>query len=165
MPSDADSAALKKSLVEEAVHVQVMTNQGAKTDLISSKLLSHILEHGSKVTVSKLSLPHTYRSVSGEIFVRCNGRVFLDRCLKESHDKILILRNVMWKISREDVKTPIIGRRVLEYIRCDNRAILETARNKLNEEIDAAKKLQERILRRRKWSQCCIFRSFRLSHP
>lgn len=62
--------------------------------------------------------------------------VVFGNCLKVKHGTNLIFQNILWNVSREDIETPIIGKRVFDPVGCDNRAMLEVARDKLGEEID-----------------------------
>lgn len=57
------------------------------------------------------------------------------------HGTKCILRYISSKVSKEAIDLTIIGRRVIEFIGCDNRAMFQAARDKLGEEIDVADQL------------------------
>lgn len=48
----------------------------------------------------------------------------------------LILKSINGKITKEEIPTPIIGRRVLHSVGCDTREVLKTARDKYADDID-----------------------------
>lgn len=52
-------------------------------------------------------------------------------------------RNVIWKVAKGDIEMPIIGRRVLESLGCDNREMLLAARDRFGDEIDVTKRFEE----------------------
>lgn len=67
----------------------------------------------------------------------------MDVFLSIRHGTSLILRNIVWKVTEEDFKLPILGRRVLESLGSDNREILSAARDKFRDNIDIEKRLIE----------------------
>lgn len=73
--------------------------------------------------------------------VACSKKVTLDVYLKIRHGSSLVLRNIEWKVAKEDVSVPIIGRRVLESLGCDNGKMLMAARDKYGEDIDVSHRL------------------------
>lgn len=49
----------------------------------------------------------------------------------------------MWRVAEEDIENPIIGRRLLESIGCNNQSMLAAARDQYGEEINVKKRLCE----------------------
>lgn len=60
---------------------------------------------------------------------------------EEKHGLSIVLRNIEWKVPKESISMPIIGRRVLESLRSENRAMLTAARDQYGEEIDVPSRL------------------------
>lgn len=140
-PSPVHSSLFRASVPEEAVNVEVMANQGADTNLVSAAFLKDIQKHDPKLFIQNLHLPHTYESIPSEWCV--TWRDGNNGCTsKTTQGAYLILRNKIWKVSREEIDPLIIGRRVLEPIGCDNRAKLEAAHEKLTDDVDVADKLE-----------------------
>lgn len=54
----------------------------------------------------------------------------------------MILRNINWKLTNEEIASPILGRRVLESFGCDNRAMSMAARDRYDDDIDAEDQLK-----------------------
>lgn len=63
--------------------------------------------------------------------------------MKFRHGTSIILRNVVWNVIEEDLPTPIIGRRALESLGCDNREIVLAVRDKLDSNIDVENVLKQ----------------------
>lgn len=84
-----------------------------------------------------------YRDVTGNPCITCYCTVKSDVFLQIRHGTSLVLRNITWRVTKEQIKTPIIGRRVLESLGCDNRAMLLAARDRLGDNIDVIERLVE----------------------
>lgn len=54
----------------------------------------------------------------------------------------MYLLNILWKIPEERIACPIIGKRVLESIGCDNTIMLEAASNNNDGVIDVSKAIE-----------------------
>lgn len=59
------------------------------------------------------------------------------------HGTCLILRNINWKITNGNRKTPILGRIVLETLESDNRDVLFAARDRVVHDIDISENLNQ----------------------
>lgn len=79
----------------------------------------------------------------------CKKCVALNVYQKVRHDANLIFRNVVRRVSKEDIETPTIGRRVFESTGRNNREMLEAGGDKLGGEIDVAEMVQKAITRRK----------------
>lgn len=55
----------------------------------------------------------------------------------------MILRNIIWKVSKDELQSLINVRRDLESLGYDNREMLIAARHKLGDEIDVKKRLKD----------------------
>lgn len=79
--------------------------------------------------------------VTGDLCLTCSETITLVVCLRIRHGASLVLRNIELKVAKKSVSTPIIGRRVLESLRCDNHEMLTAMRDKYCEYIDVASRL------------------------
>lgn len=69
--------------------------------------------------------------------------MILDAFLRITHGPNLTLQNIAWKASKETLPTPILGRRLLESLGCDNRVMLMAPRDKYGSDIN----VKERLIR------------------
>lgn len=67
----------------------------------------------------------------------------LDVFLRIRHVPNLILRNIVWKVSIENVQTPITERCVSESLGCHNREVLMAARDKYDVFIDLTERFRQ----------------------
>lgn len=130
------SSIFKASFAGEMVEAKLMADQGTNVNFISEALLEAIVETEPSMVPVKLRPSQVYRNITGDPCHTCHQVVKLDVYLHTRHGTSLILHNIIWKVSKEELRTPIIGRRVLESLGCDNREMLMVARDKLGEDID-----------------------------
>lgn len=81
------------------------------------------------------------RRVTGDPYLMCHLELKPDIFLCIRHVSKLILRTIERNITKERLASLIMGRKVLETIRCDNREVLIAATEKYGENIDVRKKL------------------------
>lgn len=119
-----------------------MSSQGDDKNIISRKLWHQIRKIVTNIKSTVLNPEDIYLVVTEDLCLTCDENVILDIFLKIRHGLSLILKNVEWKIDKEDIPVPIIGRKELEYLGCDDRELLIAARDKYGEEIDVACRLK-----------------------
>lgn len=141
--SSSHSALFKAIFANGTVEKDLMADQGADANFIDEQLLEQIQKETPSTKITQYNAEQVYRGVTGEPCLTCSKKVIMDVYLKIRHGSSLVLRNIEWKVARENIAIPIIGRRVLESIGCDNREMLMAARDKYGEEIDVAQRLDD----------------------
>lgn len=139
--SNPHSSVFRASFGEGAIDTTLMADQGADANFMSARLFKEILQKMEKVHEKSLQPPQIYRGITGDPCLTCERAADMDVFLKIRHGSSLILRKINWKITNEDIPSPIIGRRVLESLGCDNREMLMAARDKYGDDIDVADRL------------------------
>lgn len=86
-----------------------------------------------------------YRGVTGDPCLTCNGQVKLDVLLRVRQVSNLVLRNVQWKVTKEHIHIPILSRRVLESLGCENCEMLMGTRDKYGEDVDVTERLTKDV--------------------
>lgn len=142
-PTLPHSSLFKATFVKGNIETNLMADQGAKGNFILASFLDEIKKHLPSVHTEKLSPSLIYRNVTGDPCLPCTQSVKLVVFLQIRHGTSLILQNINCKITDEDLKTPIIGRRVLEFLGCDNKHMLMAEYDELGDDIDVAEKLKE----------------------
>lgn len=99
-----------------------------------------------KTPDAKIVYPDTnkvHRRVTREVCLTCCETTNSNVHLRIKHGISLLLENVEWKAARECVAVPIIGRRMLESLGCENQKMLLAARDKHGEKIDVVRGLAD----------------------
>lgn len=120
-----------------------MADQGADANFISASFLEEIKNYLPSWQMEELSLSLIFPSVTEDPCIMCAQSIFLDVFLQIRHGTSLIPRNINWKLTDEDLKTPIIARNVLESLGCDNRDMLLAAPNMMRDDINVSEKLNQ----------------------
>lgn len=142
-PSSPHSSIFKVSFARGCIETKVMADQGADANFISAKLLDEIKQKMGNIQQQTWNPPQTFRGVTGDPCLTCASSVKLNVFLQIRHGTRLVLRNIQWKVTKEDITLPIIGRKVLESLGCDNREMLMAARDKYGDEIDVNQRLED----------------------
>lgn len=137
------SSIFKASFEKGALETELLADQGADVNFISSRQFKEIQQKKPTIHPKALLPTQIYRSVTGNPCLICKMSVDMNVFLQIRHASSLILRNVSWKITEEEIPSPIIGRRVLESLGCDNREMLLAARERYGDNIDVANRLQQ----------------------
>lgn len=85
-----------------------MADLSADADIISVSVLEKIRTDVPIISSKRLSLSQMYRNITGELSITCNQPVKQDVSIQITHSTSLILRNVIWKVTKEKLQTPII---------------------------------------------------------
>lgn len=137
-----DAASSPHSSVSEAyfadgkIKVSPLTDQGADTNLMSKCLLENVPKEMPSLQPIVLGPVQTYRGVTGDPCVLCKWEVKLDVFMRIWQGSNLILGNILWKVSTENIQARIMGRCVLDSLGCDNRKMLMAASDKYGKDID-----------------------------
>lgn len=140
-PSAAHSSLFGASFSNGALECEVMADQGADANFISEHLASSVEHEMGNTLWTHLNPAQIYRGVTGESCLTCNGQLKLDIFLRVRHGSILIIRNIEWKVTKENIHIPMIGRRVLESLGSDNSEMLMAARDNYEEDVDVTVRL------------------------
>lgn len=100
---------------------EVMADHGAFANFISSKFLQKLMKESDSFRSQDLKPTQTYWNLAGDTCLKCHQFVKLDVHLQIRHGTSLLLRNITWKGTVEELQIPIILRWVLESFVCDNR--------------------------------------------
>lgn len=84
-----------------------------------------------------------YRGVTGHPCLACHQRVKPYMFLQIRYGTSLILKKILWKVTEEDIRKSITGRRVLDSLGCDKCEMLLAAGDKLGDDFDVKKRLIE----------------------
>lgn len=116
-----------------------MADQGADYNFIAAVMMRNIREGIPSVGTKVANSLHVYRRVTGEPCSTCSTAVIMDVYLRTRNGSGRILRNIEWNITKESIANPIIGRRVLESLGCNNREMFPAAKSKHGDDIDVTK--------------------------
>lgn len=130
-------------LPRRSIKTNAIEDKGAVANFISANLFERVQQKMGTIPKAILNPPQTYGRVTGDTCLTCNCTVKLDTFLKICHGTRLFLPNKTWKVSEEEISTPITGRRVLESSRCDNCQLLIAARDKYGYDIDVTKRVRD----------------------
>lgn len=120
-----------------------MADQGASASFILIFFLKEIRTHLPTVLAKKISPSLNYHHVLGDPWLTCVQSAKLDVFLQIRHGASIILRNMNWMVTEEDLKALIIGRRVLEFAGCENKDTLLAVHDKLEDDIDVTNNRKE----------------------
>lgn len=143
LPSLQHSSAFNASFSGEMAETELMADQEANANFISESLLEAFINSRSSIKPEKLCPCQMYRKFSCDSCLSWRRLVKLDVYFCFRNGMSLLLRKILWKVSKEKSQTPIIGRRVLESFRCDSRKMLMAALDELGEDIDVKMQLKE----------------------
>lgn len=124
------------------VKVKLMADQGADADFILESLLETVIKNESFLKPKQYRLSQVYSNVTGDPCLISHLQIPLDVYLIIRYRTSLILRNIIRKVSKKKIRTVIIGRLMLESLRCD-RSMLMAAHDKLCEDIEDNMRLKE----------------------
>lgn len=124
-----------------ALSTILIADHGVDTIPIPAKLLENIMPQTRHIEISTLSPPHAYSEISGEVCAMCTQSITLNVNLRIRQGSGLLLRNVVWKIPKEEIPVVILSGQVLESIARDNRRMLKAASERSGEIIEVDKEL------------------------
>lgn len=87
------------------------------------------MQKAANIRTNNMILVQVYIGVTGDLCVTCDKKVVSDTHLRIGHGSSCVIRNITWKVTRELIGTPIIGRCELESKGCDNRTMLLAAKD------------------------------------
>lgn len=120
-----------------------MTDQGADAKFISSRMLKEIKHKQPEIHQKELIPEQMYRDVTSAPCLTCKPAAEMDVFMHTQHGSKLILRRITWRITEEDTPRPILGRRVVESLGCDNREMLIAAQDRNGEDVDVVERRKE----------------------
>lgn len=119
--SSPHSLIFKALFTKGKVESNLMTDQGADAYFISSSLLEKIQQSLPSIQKEQLGPSQIYRGITGDPCLTCHHSVKLDEFLQTRQGISLLLRNITWRVTEDNIRTHIIGGRVLESLGCENR--------------------------------------------
>ena len=111
-----------------------MTDQGSDITAIPQSLLKMICSTGLDVEEISFSKTRRYNPIvkTKNVEVTCSKKVKLDAILRIRHGSKLILRNVWWNVTNEDIPFCLFGRLELEALGLNNKIMLQAAADRLD---------------------------------
>lgn len=140
---ESHSALFSASMAKGAVECLILTDQGADVNLMPKTLFEELNRAGGITKTTILVPPRTMTGIGEPANITCKKRIVADVQLRIRHGSALLVRNVSWYVSEQEFKNAIIGRPLLEQLGCDNKTILEAAKDQHDGTIDAAEMPQE----------------------
>lgn len=139
------SALFTATFAHGAVDAVVLADQGADSNFIPSSIFEALRKADGNLKFSKLDAPKKFCGVNKQTLITCRATVKASIELRIRHGTKLLLRNLVWFVTNEDIDQAIIGRPVLDAIGCDNRKILASAADQNGGVIDVPSALQGRL--------------------
>lgn len=90
-----------------------MADQGPDTNPIPARIVDEIKTGEAKTVTTEVVKAHVYEGVSEEVCVKCTRKVALNFYILNTHGTSFLLKNIVWKISGEDISLAIWGRGAL----------------------------------------------------
>lgn len=131
----------KASFANGVVETEIMADQGADANIVSWQLWDKIQKKMRNTRATILNPEQTHREVTGDPCLTCNKEVGQDRFLKVRLCSSIILRNMKWRVSKEDIAVSVVERTVLKSLDYDNGEMLVAARDIYGEDIDVTNRL------------------------
>lgn len=118
-------------------------DNGSDMNLMGADLLKRIQTNGGKVVVTKFKNPLLYSMAANlddgkSARISCTRRAVMDTELHIRHGKTLVLKNLKWMVTDQQVDEPLLGRPVLEALGLNTSDILAAAADKQHGIFDAA---------------------------
>ena len=138
----SESSILFNATYADRVRDIVVADIGADINLMGEILLNKLQCAGAKVHVTDLPRPMRYRMAAGttpkgeNAEIVCERTVVADLKLHVRHGSTLVLRNLRWLVTKQDVGEPLLGRPTLEALGLNCADILASAADRLNGETD-----------------------------
>lgn len=104
---------MQKPFAKRTIEAELLADQGADANLTSQQLLDRIKKTHSNINKNRLEPHQVYRDVTVNSCLTCYSTVNFDVFLKIRHVSCLVLRNITWRVTKKEIKTAIIGCRVL----------------------------------------------------
>lgn len=127
---DDHSALFSATFALGAVESVVMADQGSDANVLPPTVLDALKKATPGLAVEELKPPHSFDFLDQSSGIVCHKRVVADVQVRIRHGTKLVLRNITWHVSDAPTKVVVIGRRVLQAIGCDNKAMLAASCDK-----------------------------------
>lgn len=129
----------RASFARSTINTNVMADHTADAKFMPANLLNNIQRNLQSIEYKSLNLPHVFCGVTGNPYSTGSSTVKLDVFSQIRHGMQLVLRNIQLKITKEEITTLHIVRKVPESVGCDNREMLAPARDRYGDEIEATR--------------------------
>ena len=119
----SNTSLFSAALADGAVECVVLADQGSDANVMSNTTLQQLIAAAPSTTVENITPERVYKSVTdGELI--CNKSVHTDVRLRIRHGSSLLVRGMVWEVSKANIPYLILGRHTLSQIGCDNEAML-----------------------------------------
>lgn len=119
-----------------------MAKRGADGNFISSLQFKEIQEEQPNIHRKVIQPAQVYKGVTEDPCWTFKMSANMDVLPQIRHGSALSLRSVGQKIMEKKVPLPIMGRKALQSLGCDNREIVMAARGRYGDDIDAENRLK-----------------------
>lgn len=136
------SALFRASIPDGRIHVTILMYQGSDVNLIPMALVKKTQHTELYIPVCIIDPPCTYKCIFGNPWATCCQSVAMNVQMKNGQGLNLILHNIVWKISQQDIDSPTINGRIPESMGCDSCKLLQAACDHNHVYIDVPEKMR-----------------------
>lgn len=125
-------------IIAGAVLLVMCTDVGSDISLMSGDTLSELIQEKADMTVTKFECPTKYSMAAlkyqegTEVYIECDRNVLVGTEMQIRHARSLMVRNISWLSTPQDIVEPFIGLPSLEALCLDVKGVLEEALDSFN---------------------------------
>lgn len=143
---NSESSIVFKTVFAHRHEMQTCVDNGSDGNIMDEKALQSIIQTGAEVEVKSLKQPRVFEMAAHvpdgkKAELVCKKEAVIDTELHIRHGSSLLLRNVAWLVTNQQVETPLLGRPIQEALGLNTRELLEAAADRFAGGFDAERML------------------------